>query len=166
MEIRTTPHRGVGITIATATMATLAACSPASNPPLEVTDWCWLHYGLAPTDALGSDAGPPSADVAHEWVDWLAATTDAPGDRRPAHDRMRELVDRLVSTGSWSDADRARYVAEAHAEPTAATVCETVGARIVTDLDDGRLPEDWELRFLDPLNPAYSKVASRSDGAS
>lgn len=166
MEIRTPRHRCRRVTLGIVILATLAACSTAPQAPLGVSDWCWLHYRLAPRDALGTDAGPPSAEAAREWVDWLDATADAPGDRRPAHDRMRELVGRFASTGWWSDADRTRYVAEAHAEPTAATVCETVGARMDVDPGDGGLPADWEQRFLDPRNPAYSDIASGSDGES
>ena len=166
MEIRTPPHRCRNVTLAIVTLATIAACSPTSEAPLGVSDWCWLHYRLAPTDALGADAGPPSANRVPEWVTWLDATADAPGDRRPAHDRMRELVGRFATTGSWSDVDRASYIVEAHTEPTAATVCETVGARILPERDGGRLPANWELRFLDSRDPAYSAIASRADGAS
>lgn len=149
--------------MAIALIATLVACSPEPRAPLSVTDWCWLHYRLAPAEALSSDTGPPSKDAAPAWLDWLTATADAPGVRRVVHDRQRQLVEGFASTGSWSDAERAAYITEANTEPTPATVCETVGARIAPDRGDGVLPDDWQLRFLDPDDPAYSELAAASE---
>ena len=72
-----------------------------------------------------------------------------------------ELVEQFATSGNWTAAERADYLSAAHAEPTAATVCETVGARIVPD-DDGSLPSQWELRFRDPDDPAHSVLAEQT----
>jgi hypothetical protein len=170
MEIRTsdtTEHTrrpmppGLALT-ATAAVALLTACSPAPDAPLSVTDWCWLHYGLAPAGALDTDAGPASHIDADDWIVWLGATADAPPDRRSAHRRQQQLVDQFASDGTWDDADRAAYRAAAHADPTPATVCETVGARIVAN-GDGTLPSHWQRRFLDPGDPAHSELAAHRE---
>ena len=155
---------GLALT-ATAALALLAACSPAREAPLTIADWCWLHYRLAPAGVLGADAGPSSAVDAHAWIVWLEATADAPPDRRSAHQRQQQLVDEFATDGAWDDADRSAYVAAAHADPTPATVCETVGARIVAN-DDGTLPPHWERRFLDSNDPAHSELAADRESTS
>ena len=139
--------------------ALLTACSPADEAPLTIADWCWLHYGLAPAGALDTDVGPSSTADADDWIVWLEATADAPSDRRSAHRRQQQLVDQFATDGTWDDTDRAAYVSAAHADPTPATVCETVGARIVAN-DDEALPAQWERRFLDPDDPAHSVLAA------
>jgi hypothetical protein len=157
-----TARRRAHLTLATiATLAMLAACSSARQAPLTVADWCWLHYRLAPTDALRGDTGPTSAADADRWAAWLSATADAPSERRTAHRRQQQLVEQFAARDAWTAAERNAYVSVAHAEPTAATVCETIGARIVPD-DDGSLPSQWELRFRDPDDPAHSVLAERT----
>ncbi len=154
-------HRAT-LTLAAATiLAPLAACSSARQAPRTVADWCWLHYRLAPAEALAGDSGPTSVGDADRWTVWLSATADAPPDRRTAHHRQQQLVERFAAGGTWSAAERAAYVSAAHAEPTAATVCETVGARIVPD-DDGSLPPQWEQRFRDADDPAHSVLAEQT----
>jgi hypothetical protein len=161
---RRTPRRAHRTLVAAATLALLAACSSARHAPLTVADWCWLHYRFAPADALRGDTGPTTVADADRWITWLSATADAPPERRPTHRRQQELVERFATSGDWTAAERADYVSAAHAEPTAATVCETVGARIVPD-DDGSLPSQWELRFRDRDDPAHSVLAEQTGAA-
>ena len=136
----------------------LVGCADSDRNPLAVSDWCWLHYRLAPMGALADDAGPTSIADAAIWGTWLGSTADAPVDRRSPHSTQRRLIDRFIESGAWSRSDREAYQASAHAEPTPATTCETVGARIPV-ADDGSLPADWEERFLDPNDPAHSELA-------
>lgn len=142
---------------ATAAMAT--ACAPTTVAP-NVTDWCWLHFGLAPPGALVTDDGPPSLDEASLWIVWLDVTSPAPSERAAAHDRQLELAEQFASIGSWTPTDRDEYRDAALTDPTPATICETSGARIIPR-SDGALDLDWDQRFLDPANPAFSMLAAR-----
>jgi len=136
----------------------LVGCADSARDPLAVSDWCWLHYRLAPPGALADDAGPTSIADAAIWDTWLGSTVDAPVDRRSPHSIQRQLIDGLLESGAWSSSDRDAYQASAHSEPTPATTCETVGARIPV-ADDGSLPAEWQERFLDPNDPAHSVLA-------
>lgn len=136
----------------------LVACTNAAGDPMTVSDWCWRHHRLAPPGALAVDAGPDSTADAAIWDTWLGSSADAPLDRHGAHHEQRRLIDRFIDSGGWNDGEREQYTATAGAEPTTATTCETVGARIAVD-DDGTLPNDWNERFLDPNDPAFSRLA-------
>lgn len=144
----------------TAAVLLLAACAPATVAP-SISDWCWMHFGLAPTGALIADDGPPFPTDAPAWIAWLDATTPAPPERAAAHHLQLELVEGFASAGAWTSAEREQYRAAALADPTPATTCETVGARIIPR-PDGALPADWQQRFLDPANPASSALATRA----
>ena len=137
----------------------LAGCAkpPAATPT--TADWCWNHYRSAPTGALVADDGPGVARDAAAWDTWLGRTDDAPPERRAAHRVQRELIDRLIETGTWDASERARYAIAASTDPTPSTVCETVGARIHVDADGG-LPSGWQERFLDPDDIAHSVTAT------
>lgn len=127
-------------------------------------DWCWHHYAAAPAGALLSDLGPAELDDVDEWTVWLEASVDAPIERRRAHAEQLHLVDRLREFGEWTAEERERYRATAASDPTPATVCETVGARIIP-APDGSLPEGWDERFTDPHDPAFSRAALTEIGA-
>lgn len=143
------------------TWLVLVGCANPAREPITVSDWCWLHYRLAPPGALASDVGPESTAEAAVWSTWLGPTTDAPVDRHDAHSDQRRLIDRFNESGGWSDDERQRYRTTAQTEPTPATICETVGARIAVT-DDGSVRGGWDARFLDPDDPAYSTLAVAS----
>ncbi len=136
----------------------VVACSGAAPDRFTVSDWCWHHYRFAPPGALASDPGPESADEAVVWGLWLGSNADVPSNRVDAHREQRHLIDIVVRSGTWSGAERTGYRAASLSDPTPDTVCETVGARIVV-ADDGSLPDDWQMRFLDADDPAHSARA-------
>lgn len=143
----------------TVTCVALVGCADSAREPIAVSDWCWLHHRLAPPGALADDVGPTSVAEAAVWDTWLGPTADAPVVRQGPHDEQRRLVEGFIESGGWSISDREHYRTSAHAEPTPATICETVGARIAI-ADDGSLPPGWDERFLDPNDPAHSGLAS------
>ncbi|MEP4649660.1 MAG: hypothetical protein ABJ314_05730, partial [Ilumatobacter sp.] len=104
------------------------------------------------------DPGPESADEAVAWDRWLGSDADVPSDRVDVHREQRRLIDVMVRSGTWSRTERASYLATSRSDPTPDTVCETVGARVVV-AHDGSLPADWQIRFLDPADPAHSELA-------
>lgn len=146
------------VSAVTVTCVVLVGCANPARAPIEVSDWCWLHYRLAPPGALAFDAGPDSTAEAAVWDTWLGSTANAPANRHDTHHAQRQLIDRFIESGGWSDGERARYRATAQTEPTPATICETVGARIAVT-DDGFVPDGWDERFVDPNDPAYSALA-------
>lgn len=163
MDSRTlSPNRKIlrGATL-TVTCSVIGACTGLATDRLTVSDWCWLHYRLAPPGALAFDPGPESAEAATDWGIWLGSTADAPQDRSEAHREQHRLIHDYMRSDSWTTAARTRYRAAAQSEPSPDTVCETVGAR-VTVAADGSLPSDWGVRFLDPDDPAYSTVADNA----
>lgn len=144
------------------TCAVIGACSDPAPNRLGVSDWCWLHYRLAPPGALAADPGPESIGEARSWATWLGSSSDAPVDRQDAHRTQRRSIDDFLEDGSWTNTARDSYRVSAQAEPTPDTICETAGARIVV-ADDGSLPTGWDERFLDPDDPAFSDLAATGD---
>lgn len=136
----------------------VAGCTSSDDSSASAADWCWRYYDLAPTGVLATDLGPPSADSADAWLTWLRATADAPAARRSVQREQLQLVSELDEAGRWSPLQRERYRRASTADPTPATVCETLGARIIPE-PDGSLPEDWMDRFVDPHDPAFSPAA-------
>lgn len=136
----------------------VAGCAASDDSSTSAADWCWRYYDLAPSEALASDLGPPSADSADAWLTWLTATVDAPAARRSMQREQLRLVNVLDEAGRWSSLQRERYRRASTADPTPATVCETLGARIIPE-PDGSLPEGWMDRFVDPDDPAFSSAA-------
>lgn len=152
--------RGAAVAGCIAVIAGYVSGYTRSAPePLAVSDWCWLHYRFAPPGALADDTGPHSITDAALWDKWLGSTVDAPPDRHDAHAAQRRLIDDFIESGNWSSAARQSYRASAQTEPTPATICETVGARIAVG-NDGSVPSGWDERFLDPNDPAHSELAT------